>query len=205
MFSWQPIPGENWLMTHRHSLMLTSSMFVLFRGRPKCIAWVLWCVLVCNHVNCVIERNSLPMYSPTSLYIMWSFKHVACAFGSSVVRDALVHGFMWLSHAILSHTHADWSDVDNCNVKRLYEDKYVKKIVAWLHVYKKLTLIWKSRLLLHGKSMVYSCIPKRSPCFRCSLIKHLYSGSVVDIALFLSLQYRWLYEWLYVQNKNKKH
>ena len=64
MFSWQPIPGENWLMTHRHSLTLTSSTLLLSRERPKISVYsqssvVHISVYSVNHVLllCVCERE----------------------------------------------------------------------------------------------------------------------------------------------------
>ena len=48
MFSWQPIPGENWLMTHRHSQMLTCSMLLLFREWHK---WVILYILGCSSLT----------------------------------------------------------------------------------------------------------------------------------------------------------
>ena len=80
MFSWQPIPGENWLMTRRHSLMLTSSMLLLSRERPKINVYsqssvVYISVYSVNHVLlCVCERK-VPIYvgilSPVYLSTMF--------------------------------------------------------------------------------------------------------------------------------------
>ena len=47
------------------------------------------------------------------------------AFGRSVCYIAVPPWFMSVSHAIMSHAHADW-DVGNCSSKWLCEDKSIK-------------------------------------------------------------------------------
>ena len=77
MFSWQPIPGENWLMTHRHSLMLTSSMLLLSRERPKINVYsqssvVYISVYSVNHVSfCVVVREILCILWPVYVSTMF--------------------------------------------------------------------------------------------------------------------------------------
>ena len=83
MFSWQPIPGENWLMTHRHSLMLTSSMLLLFREWHK---WVILYILVCWHCSlcimfstfCVKSSPNNPVLVTISLLFYIAGKNLIC-------------------------------------------------------------------------------------------------------------------------------